>query len=68
VVKFNLAKLGSRGGFLLQTEILICRFFGISFGIWYFSVFVIATSIGDIGIVILKYLGILYRYRLPTQD
>ena len=71
----NLAELAARTGVNSDHEGIVFtklkyrftdffRYF--FFGIRYFSVFW-NTDFG-IGIGILKYLGIRYRYRLPTQD
>ena len=53
-------------GCYYKIEIPIYRFFGIFSSV--FGIFCIWNTDFGIGIGILKYLGIQYRYRLPTQD
>ena len=60
----NGRKLWSRGGCIYKIEIPIFSVFFLRYSV-FFSIW--NTDFG-IGIGILKYLGIRYRYRLPTQD
>jgi len=66
VCRQNWRKLWSRGGCIYKIEIPIYRF--SVFFLRYSVFFGICNTDFGIGIGILKYLGIRYRYRLPTQD